>query len=137
MRFNPKVDLNRYFTIILAIGVMVYDIYEVVLSRLYYHIFFIAIWVILVFYLLNTFKNTYYIIKKDYLYLRAGRHKVKIALDNIQSVGVIKNSDVISTYSLSSDNVVIITKTNLAIAISPKYKEDFIKILHQNINNLE
>lgn len=137
MRFNPKVDLNRYFTIILAVGVMIYDIYEVLLSRQYYHLFFIAIWVILVFYMLNTFKNTYYVIKKDYLYLRAGKHKVKIALSNIQSVGMVKNSDVVSTYSLSSDNVVIITKTNIAIAISPKYKEDFMRMLNQYINNLE
>lgn len=81
--------------------------------------------------------GTFYVLSEDYLILRCGPLKVKIAYENIESIKDKKSF--LSSIALSTDKFELRTKDKgvSMVYISPLNKEEFVKELSKKCTDLK
>lgn len=135
MRFNSKIDKNRYITLLLVAGVFMFQVYQMIEANDYsgFMVFFAILELVFLGYVLDTLFQTYYVIRNEELLVRSGNKRIKIPYSDIKGIAKVKSDDQITgRYALSSDVIAVVYIKGI-ILISPKYKEDFVKALAEKI----
>ncbi len=130
MKFKSKIDWWFHLTVVFVVIMSVFPLYfyakDKVTTALIVSVIMIIADVLLI---LPIYFSTNYTLHDTFLHVRCGLINIKIAYNDINSISETEDSS--ASFGLSLDRISIVYKNKSEVIISPKDKQEFIRLIRE------